>query len=324
MTGYISSMRQFFPGKPHFVDEDIPDLKDKVVIVTGANTGLGKEITQLLYSKNAKVYMLARSEEKTKKAIESIKTAVPNSAGDLIFIRLDLADLESLKATAEEFASREQTLHLLFNNAGVGYPEPGSKTKQGYELQLGVNCIGPFALTKLLTPILVSTAKVSPPNTIRIVWVSSSAAEAVKPKVFMQDLPEVEKKGQLHQYCMSKMGNYLHANEFASRLAADGVLSVPLNPGALDSDFWRTQGTIMYCILKTMLHPPVYGAYTASFAAFSPQITLEKSGCYIAPWGKFWKVSDDMLAAAKSKSAGGTGIAREFWDWTESQVGPNA
>ena len=137
--------------------------------MTGSNTGLGKEVAQILYSKNAKVYMMARSEEKTKKAIDSIKTSEPSSSGDLIFIRLDLADLPSIKTSAEEFLRREQNLHVLFNNAGVGYPEKGSKTKQGYELQLGVNCVGTFALTKYLTPSLVATAKISPPNTVRVV-----------------------------------------------------------------------------------------------------------------------------------------------------------
>lgn len=98
-----------------------------------------------MYSKNATVYMMARSEDKTLAAMESIRADVPNSAGALHFIRLDLSDLASVKAAADAFLSREQKLHLLFNNAGVGYPEKGATTAQGHELQLGVNCIGPFA-----------------------------------------------------------------------------------------------------------------------------------------------------------------------------------
>jgi NAD(P)-dependent dehydrogenase (short-subunit alcohol dehydrogenase family) len=223
--------------------------------------------------------MMARSEEKTKTAIDSIKAAVPKSSGELIFLRLDLADLPSVKASAEEFLHKEQKLHALFNNAGVGYLEKGSKTKQGYELQLGVNCIGTFAFTKHVTPTLVSTAKTSLPNTVRVVWVSSSAAEALSPKGFVENLPRIEKKGSFDQYCISKLGNYLHAAEFAARHKADGVLSMPLNPGNLDSDFWRTQGAAMTCILqKTLLYPPLFGAYTTLFAGFSPKVTLETSG----------------------------------------------
>lgn len=249
--------------------------------MTGSNTGLGKEVAQILYSKNAKVYMMARSEEKTKKAIDSIKTSEPSSSGDLIFIRLDLADLPSIKTSAEEFLRREQNLHVLFNNAGVGYPEKGSKTKQGYELQLGVNCVGTFALTKYLTPSLVATAKISPPNTVRVVWVSSSAAEGTSPKDFMDNVERIEEKRSYTQYFVSKLGNYLHATEFAARHRADGVLSVPLNPGHLDSDFWRTQGPITSCLLrKTVLYPSIFGVYTVLFAGFSPEVTLEKSGAF--------------------------------------------
>ncbi|KAJ2979913.1 hypothetical protein NUW58_g7083 [Xylaria curta] len=98
-------------------------LTNKVTIVTGSNTGLGKEIAQILYSKNAKVYMLARSEEKTKQAIESIKAAVPESSGELIYLHLDLADLPTIKATVDEFHHRESQLHLLINNAGVAFPQ---------------------------------------------------------------------------------------------------------------------------------------------------------------------------------------------------------
>ncbi|RYP67411.1 hypothetical protein DL771_007242 [Monosporascus sp. 5C6A] len=321
MPGTVSFMKQSFPGKPNFTAKDVPDLTNKVIIVTGSNTGLGKEVAKILYSKNAKVYMMARSEEKTRKAIDSIKMAVPESAGDLVFLPLDLADLVSVKTSAGEFLRREQRLHLLFNNAGVGYPEKGSKTKQGYELQLGVNSIGTFAFTKLLTPTLVSTAKDSPPNSVRVVWVSSSAAEAISPKGFVENLRHIEKKGAFDQYCTSKLGNYFHATEFAARHKADGVLSVPLNPGNLDSDFWRTQGAITACILrKTLLFPPIYGAYTYLFAAFSSQITSENSGHFVAPWGKLWTVSKEMIAASKTKSEGGTGAARDFWDWTEAQV----
>jgi retinol dehydrogenase-12 len=251
------------------------------VIVTGSNSGVGKETAQILYSKNAKVYMMARSEEKTKQAIASIKASVPNSSGELIFIRLDLADLSSIEASADEFLRREHKLDILFNNAGVGYPGKGSKTEQGYELQLGVNCIGAFAFTKHLTPILVSTAKTSPINSVRVVWVSSSAALAVSPKDFMGSLPQIDDKSSMTQYFTSKLGNYLHATEFARRHKADGVLSISLNPGNLDSDFWRTQGAFMAWFLrKTVLYPAVFGAYTSLFAGLSPEVTLERSGSF--------------------------------------------
>lgn len=323
MPGTMSFMKQSFPGAPKFTDKDVPDLTGKTVIVTGSNTGLGKVMAQVLYSKNAKVYMMARSEEKTKTAIDSIKSTVTKSAGELIYLKLDLSDIPSAKASAEEFLRREKNLHLLFNNAGVGYPEPGSKTSQGYELQLGVNCLGTFTFTKILTPALVETAKTAPKDSVRVIWVSSSAAEAIAPKNYVENLSKIEKMGTFEQYCVSKLGNYWHATEFAARYKAAGVVSIPLNPGNLDSDFWRTQGKLMACILrKTLLYPPIYGAYTNLFAAFSPEVTLEKSGSFVAPWGQFWNVSKEMVAGSIPKSEGGTGIAASFWDWTEAQIKP--
>ncbi|KAK6075025.1 putative short-chain dehydrogenase [Seiridium cupressi] len=321
MTGGISFLRQAFPGQPKFTGENIPDLGDKVVVVTGANTGVGKEIAQLVYSRNARVYLMARSEKYTKKAIEDIKAAIPNSSGELVFIHLDLADLPSIKTSADDFLRRERKLNVLFNNAGLGFPEKGSTTNQGYEIQLGVNCIGTFALTKYLTSTLVSTAKSAPPNSVRVVWASSSAAEAITPKNYMDNVADIAKKAPHEAYFLSKLGNYFHSTEFAARHKADGVVSVSLNPGNLDSDFWRTQGTITSWVLrKTLLNPPVYGAYTNIFAGFSPEVTLEKSGQFIAPWGRFWNISDDMVNASKSRALGGTGTAQDFWDWTESQV----
>ncbi|KAH8159699.1 hypothetical protein CIB48_g8542 [Xylaria polymorpha] len=290
---WLSSVGYQFllPSKPRLVEEDVPDLQGKmevltipstqVTIVTGSNIGLGKEIVQILYSKNAKVYMLARSEEKTKQAIDSIKAAVPNSSGELIYLHLDLADLPTIKSTVQAFRRRESQLHLLFNNAGVAFPKSGSKTKQGYVLETGVNCLGTFALTKLLTPTIVSTAKTSPPNSVRVVWVSSSAAELYSPKNFVQSIERAETMTQVGKYFSSKLGNYLHAAEYATRHKADGVVCVPLNPGALDTELWREQTSLVKSVLRaTLLYPPIYGAYTCLFAAFSPEITLEKSGSY--------------------------------------------
>lgn len=260
---------------------DDSDIGNQVTIVTGSNVGLGKEIAQILYSKNAKVYMLARSEEKTNAAIASIKAANPNSSGELIHLHLDLADLPTIKTTADAFHARESSLHLLFNNAGVAFPASGSKTKQGYELEIGVNCIGTWALTDLLTPTIVATAKTAPPNSVRVVWVSSSAAESYSPRNFVRNVDAAHSMTAVGKYFSSKLGNYLHAAEYATRHRADGVVSVPLNPGALDSELWREQASAVKSLMRaTLLYPPLYGAYTCIFAGFSPEVTLEKSGSY--------------------------------------------
>ncbi|KAI1803833.1 NAD(P)-binding protein [Daldinia bambusicola] len=318
---YSVIKQALFSGKPTYTEKDIPDLTGKVTIVTGSNTGVGKETARILYAKNARVYLLARSEEKTKAAIESIRAANPNSKGELSYIHLDLADLPSIKTTAEEFLAREKKLDVLFSNAGVAYPEKGSKTEQGYELQLGVNVLGTFALTQLLTPILVSTAKTAPKNSVRAVWVSSSAAMNVDPKALLRGVRDMERQGVLNKYFLTKLGNYLHAAEFAKRHRDDGVLSASLNPGNLDSDLWRTQGPItMFVLRRTIFYPVVYGAYTALYAGLSPHITADNSGAFVVPWGKIHTVSKAMADASARKSEGGSGIGEEFWKWSEEEI----
>src|ERR1700760_3566899 len=113
----------------------------------------------MLYGKNARVYVAARDETKSAAAITRLKACHPSSSGQLFYLPLDLADLPSVKQSAEAFLARESRLDVLFNNAGVMIPPQGSLTKQGYELQLGTNCVGPFLFTRCLEPLLVSTAK---------------------------------------------------------------------------------------------------------------------------------------------------------------------
>jgi retinol dehydrogenase-12 len=215
--------------------------------VTGSNTGIGKEVAQILFSKNAKVYIAARSQEKAEKAIEVIKKSSPNSTGELVFLRLDLANLASIRASAEEFLSKETKLDVLFSNAGVWITPQGSKTEQGYELTLGVNDIGPFMFTKLLTPLLVATAKTELSGAVRVVWVSSVGAELGSHKpggVPLDNLDYHDEKPGTFRYAVSKAGNYLLAVEHARRHRNDGVISVLLNPGNLDSDLTGELGSI--------------------------------------------------------------------------------
>lgn len=281
-----SILTQAFPPKPKFTEKDLPDLRDKVYIVTGANTGTGKELTRLLYTRNAKIYMLARSEEKTKVAITDIQKAAPSSTGSLRYIKLDLADLSTIKQTVQQFLGSETKLHVLFNNAGVlsGAKEM-SLTPQGHELHTGVNALGTFLLSRLLTPILTSTAHSEPASTVRVVWTSSSAAEmfaeervGVRPEALS---PAAQgSRGGLERYWSSKVANWAHAAEYARRHQADGVVSVPLNPGNLQSDLYRDEGFIFRIAEKLFMYPPLNGAYTELYAGLSPDINISNTGCW--------------------------------------------
>lgn len=225
--------------------------------------------------------MLARSAEKTKAAIDSIKATVPRSTGELIYLKLDLADLLSVKAAAMEFTQREDKLHILFNNAGIGYPQEGTTTAQNYPLQLGVNCLGPFTLTKYLTPHLIDTAKDTPPGTVRNVWTSSSGIYGVDENKFQKNIEKNKDESIVNQYLISKMGNYMHSTEFAKRHRTDGIVSVAINPGNLDSEFWRTLGSVtIWLMRKLLLYPAIYGAYTTLYAGTSPEVSIEKTGSF--------------------------------------------
>ncbi len=107
-------------------------------------------------------------------------------------------------------------------------PPAGSKTAQGYELQLGTNCVAPFLFTKLLTPLLIKTSKSSAPGDVRVVWTSSSVAEHASPKngVDMSNLDYHNDIGLWSKYGVSKAGNWYHSTEYARRYKADGIISV--------------------------------------------------------------------------------------------------
>lgn len=200
----------------------------QVFIVTGSNSGIGKELAQILYGHNAKVYIAARSEAKAIDAIQEIKSKHPTSRGALVYLHLDLNDLTTVKSSADAFLAQEKSLHVLWNNAGAMRPPQGSATKQGYELQIGTNNVAPFLFTKLLTPLLIETAKRSSPNSVRVVWVSSSAPDSLAPPggLDVNNLDYKKDAGSWAKYAISKAGNIYHGKEYARRFGKDGIISI--------------------------------------------------------------------------------------------------
>lgn len=339
---------------PKFTEKNLSNLAGKVYLITGANAGVGKELTRILYTQNATVFMGCRSQAKCERAMEEVKAAAPSSTGALHFVQIDLGDLRTIKPAAESFLSKSKRLDVLFNNAGVMLP-PNEKTStvQGFDLQLGTNTVAPFLLTQLLTPVLQATAKeekaAGHSDSVRVVWVASMAAELYSGKngVDMDNLPMGKKTytnpvtDPLELYGNSKAGSYLHSVEYARRHKADGIVSVAANPGNLDSDLYRSVGgrdeekpapqeqevglgwfqrVSLKMFRSHFLHPPVYGAYTELFAGLSPDVTMEKSGSWIGPWGRFFNIRRDVARNGTPKSEGGLGGAEKFWDWTVDHV----
>jgi retinol dehydrogenase-12 len=254
--------------------------------------------------------MAARPGPKASAAMKSIKEAVPKSAGALISLSLDLADLAAVRKAAQEFLSLEDRLHGLINNAAVqalNDKDGKEKTVQGHEIHLGVNVLAPFLFTRLLCGVLTATAGRERPGAVRVVWVSSMGTETIgeKGKGISQDYVDYwPLMSTLERYGLSKAGNWLYGVEFARRYTADGILSFPVNPGHLSSDLYREGGSLFKFALKAVLYPPIYGAYVELFAALSPALTLQDSGS----WSKYrilaFEITNRLQVARCSCSMG--------------------
>jgi len=196
-------------------------------MVTGGASGIGFELVNILYARNGKVYLAGRSEEKALAATEAIKSKHPESTGQIIFLHLDLNDLSTIRKSADKFLAQERRLDVLFNNAGVMVPPQGSKTAQGYELQLGTNNLAHFLFTGFLIPLMASTATMAPKNSVRVVWVSSSAALAApNPAVDFDNMDYHKEEGIWAKYGRSKAGLVIYAAEMARRTGRQGIISV--------------------------------------------------------------------------------------------------
>ncbi|KAI0400712.1 short-chain dehydrogenase [Xylaria palmicola] len=313
---------QFFPPKPGFTEADIPPLDGKVFLITGGASGIGYEIAKILFKKNGRIYIAGRSEPKAQEAITSIQQALPASGtqGRLEFLYLELNDLGSIKSTVEEFKKRERKLDVLWNNAGVSRPPIGSASRQGIELQLATNCLGPFLLTQLLLPCLQAVDPAGDPA--RIVWLSSQAVELSAPQggLIMSDVRSPPPDAT-RLYVNSKTGNIFLATEFARRYgSSQRILSVACNPGAASTNLFRHTPSVKY-LAWPLLHKPEMAALTEVYAGLSKDVTMEANGCYIIPWGRIsTNLRADLLEAAKPADEGGSGRATEFWIFCEEMT----
>ncbi|USP80366.1 Putative Short-chain dehydrogenase [Curvularia clavata] len=279
------------PHKAPLTEKNLSDQTGKVFIVTGGSSGLGKELVNILYQRNAKVYIAARSKSKTNEVIEELTKSHPSSTGELIFLSLQLDDLTTIKSSAQEFLSKETRLDVLWNNAGVMVPPQGSKTKQGYELQIGVNNLGHFLFTWFLRSTLEATAQIAPKNSVRVIWVSSSAADgAPHPAIDFDNMDYHREEGIWSKYSRRKAGNVIHSSEFARRTQGSGIVSI-----------------------KLMASHPNNGAYTELFAGLSPTITEKDNGGWVSPFGKTEPARKDLLDPE---------LGRTYWEWSEAQISP--
>ncbi|PBK84749.1 NAD(P)-binding protein [Armillaria gallica] len=305
MGNVWSLTSQMFPPKPKWTVDDMPDLTGKVVIVTGGNTGCGKESVRVLLLHGAKVYLAARSEGKAKEAIEDLKKETGHEA---IFLPLDLADLVSVRRGAEEFLSKEKQLHILFNNAGVMLSPMEMLTKQGYDLQFGTNVIGHFHFTKLVLPALLAAA--TPTEKARVITTSSSANYMGTLNFDLwADGPARNKKAPGDMYVQSKHGNVVFAVELARRYGAQNIISHSLNPGSIRTDLQRHLSPFANKMQDIFLFPVSMGALTQLWAGTSPEAG-QMNGEFMIPWARLGKAR---------KETGDPEVGKKLWEWLEAQ-----
>ncbi|KAJ7151201.1 NAD-P-binding protein [Mycena filopes] len=321
----IGSISEKWPPKPTWkAPDDVPDLTGKIFLVTGGNTGIGKETCRVLVARNAKVYLAARSEERSQAAIEDIRKSTGKPESSIHFLHLDLADLASVRKAAEEYISKEQELHVLINNAGVLYaPAIGPQTVQGYDIQFGVHVLGHFFLTQLLLPVLLRTAKgevSGSPCPVRIISVSSDAHQETAPKqgIVWESLqkgdaarPARKKLTGTRLYGQSKLGMLLISSELARRYGDQGVVAISLHPGGVESDLLRNlHPAIAWIVAKIRLYPISLGIITSLYAA-TAEAALQMNGEYLTAWAR---------RQVPSKHARNRETAENLWKWCEEQV----
>jgi len=292
-----------------FTAAEVPDQSGKTFIVTGANTGIGFEAAKVLAEKGARVLLGCRDEGKALAAMSAIRGTAPNAS--LAFLPLDQADLASVRRAAE-LAAQEPRLDVLLNNAGVMFP-PLTRTKQGFELQFGVNHLGTFALTSLLLPKLAETAG------SRVVVTASLAHQ--RGNIQWDDLDAEKGYNRTQRYSDSKLANMLHFAELDRRLRAAGsaVTAMGCHPGVAATELMRHAGPfrVFTPLFGMLLNTAAQGAWPALEAATAPNA---ESGGYYGPQG-MGEMRGTSGKAKRTSAASDPELARKLWDVSVAKTG---
>ncbi|KAF2472602.1 NAD(P)-binding protein [Lindgomyces ingoldianus] len=312
-----SVFSQWYPPAATFTEEDVLDQSGKVFIITGANQGIGFELTKSLYKTGATIYMAGRSADHMAASISKIRSSnpAPVTPSTLKFLHLDLADLASVKSAAAEFSRQETKVNILWNNAAIGGAPNGTATAQNLEAHVGTNCVAPLLFTQLLLPQLRNAAQSAPEGSVRVIWSGSAMVDthSVLGGLNFKSIEEPQTTDSNTDYAASKVGNWFLAVEAAKAWSPYGIVSVVQNPGNLDTKAYRYQSWFLVTLLKWLvLYPPKYGAYTLLFSGFSMEV---KSGDFIWPWGRVARSPREDIHEAIRK-----GASERFWTWCEEKA----
>ncbi len=290
--------------------DELPDLDGRTALVTGANSGIGLVAASELAGAGAHVMLGCRDPEKAARAAGEIAAAHP--AAEVEVLELDLGDLTRIEAAAAEVLRRGEPLDLLINNAGVMAP-PRIETADGFELQLGTNHLGHFALTGRLLPTLLAA------DGARVVNVSSGAHRMGS--IDFDDLNWERRYSRWPAYGRSKLANLLFTFELDRRLRASGAaaISVACHPGYAATNLQTTQGgglvgraqTLAMKLTNLLIaQSDATGALPTLYAAAAADV---EGGDYIGPDG-IGEARGHPTKVGCSEEARDAGDARRLWE----------
>ncbi|HEY4851472.1 MAG TPA: oxidoreductase [Streptosporangiaceae bacterium] len=284
---------------------DVPDQAGRTAVITGANSGIGFETARVLAEHGAAVVLACRDAGQAKDAAARIAVTAPQAA--VTVVRLDLASLASVREAADEIRARHDTLDLLINNAGLMVPPPGV-TADGFELQIGTNHLGHFALTGLLLDRLL------PVEGSRVVTVSSNSHRSGR--IHVDDL---QSAGRVAGYGQSKLANLLFTYELQRRLAAADARTAALaaHPGTSSTELTRNMPAALQMANRaigwTFTQSAQMGALPTLRAATDP---AARGGEYYGPGGRFELKGYPRRVQSSARSHD---ESTQRWLWQESE-----
>jgi len=248
-------------------------MKGKICIVTGSNSGIGKETALALANMGATVVMVVRSPERGEKARAEIVNRTGNTATDLMIC--DLSSMDSIRQFTNEFENKYDRLDALINNAGVVLSKRQT-TVDGFERTLAVNYLGLFLLTYELLPMLKSSA----PS--RVVNVGSGTHRSGK--IDFDDLQSERHYNGLNAYANSKLMVTMYTYELARRLEGTGVTVNTVEPGFVATNLGRNSGSLLYAVAYSLMRPfqisAKKGAETSVYLASAHEIEGITGKCF--------------------------------------------
>jgi retinol dehydrogenase 14 len=290
----------------------LQDMNGKYCLVTGANSGIGKEIALGLLKMGAHVTMLCRDPGRGKAALEDIRHISGNRSVDLIVA--DLASQKQVRAAASTYLDRYEKLHVLVNNAGI-VMDSRVLTEDGIEMTFAVNYLAYFLLTNLLIGILKNSA----PS--RVVNLSSMAHRAAR--IDFDNLQGEKGYNRDASYAQSKLADILFTYELAKRLEGTGVTANCVCPGGVCSTLWEDSSKIVNGFFKLFMKGPEEGARLPLYLACSPEV--EGISCRYFQTRqhlKFQHVNPRGTITRSSTETYKMDVAKKLWAISEKLTGP--